>query len=294
MIMESILNITFNEINPFVRFAQYLKLTSNSKSPLVFAGARTAYDHRLFYISEGKGVIAINSISHEVKKGDVLLLKSGTLYDIKCNAGENLTILGFNFDYTQRNINIGIPIPPAKGKLTTEKIIEHINFTDLDYLNEPIILSQMWRLENELLEIISEHVHFHSFNTFRISALFTSVLVQIVRRVTSTNNDTQSSRKKTEKILKYIHEHYSEPLDNKNIAEIFNYHPNYVSRRILSETGLPLHKYLLRYRIHLAIGLLQSTDLSAQEISEKVGFKDYNHFLKYFKKFTGYTTSFFR
>lgn len=292
--MEMIQNITFNEIKPFVRFAQYLKLVSNESSPLIFVGSRTAYDHRLFYISEGKGIITLNSKAYEVKKGDALLLKSGTLYDIQSASGGKLTVLCFNFDYTQQHNNLSLPVPPAKGELTTGKIIEYVNFTDFELLNSPIILSQMWRLENELLEILSEYVHFHNLNAIRISALFTSVLVQIVRQATLNNSNTQQSQKKTEKILKYIHEHYNEPLNNKLIASVFNYHPNYVSHLILSKTGLPLHKYLLRYRIHIAIGLLQSTDLSAQEIAEKVGFNDYTHFLKYFKQFTGYTTSFFR
>lgn len=292
--METVRNIAFSEIKPFVRFAQYLKLTLNASSPLVFVGSRTPYDHRLFYISDGKGSITVNSKPYEVKKGDVLLLKSGTLYDMQSASDGDLAVLCFNFDYTQQYNNISLPVPPAKGELTADKIIEYVNFTDLEFLNAPVFLSQMWRIEHELLEIISEYVHFHNFNTIRISAIFISVLVQIVRQVTLNNSNSQQSRKKTEKILKYIHEHYSEPLTNQYIASVFNYHPNYISQLILAETGLPTHKYLLRYRIHLAIGLLQSTDLSAQEISEKVGFNDYTHFLKYFKQFTGYTTSFFR
>lgn len=40
--------------------------------------------------------------------------------------------------------------------------------------------------------------------------------------------------------------------------------------------------------------LLQNTDMPVAEISEQVGFADYNHFLKYFKRVTGYTTKAFR
>jgi YesN/AraC family two-component response regulator len=37
-----------------------------------------------------------------------------------------------------------------------------------------------------------------------------------------------------------------------------------------------------------------TTDMLVSDIAERVGFKDYNHFLKYFKKNTGYTTRSFR
>ena len=52
---------------------------------------------------------------------------------------------------------------------------------------------------------------------------------------------------------------------------------------MVAHTGLSLYRYVLKYRINRAIDLLQTTDMPAFEIAERVGFKDYNHFLKYFK-----------
>lgn len=294
--MDSVVKIAFEDIQPFIRYAQYLKLSSlESPSPLDFVGSRTAFDHRLFYILDGNGIITINSKQYKAEKGMVFLLKSGTLYDMCCNENSELTVLCFNFDYTQKHSNLNMPVAPINGSLKNNSTIESIYFTNLEPLNDSLVLTKMENLESALLEIVSEYVHSRIWHTIRINSLFASVLVLIVREATISNSNTKRrSHHKTDKILKYIQQHFDEPLTNEKIGIAFNYHPNYINHLIISETGLSLHKYLLQYRIQRAIGFLQCTDMSAQEIATKVGFSDYNHFLKYFKQFTGYTTSFFR
>lgn len=294
--MNSAEKMAFEDIHPFIRYAQYLKLSSDgSPSPSDFSGYRTAFDHRLFYILDGSGIITVNSNQYPAEKGTVFLLKSGTLYDISCNKGSTLTVLCINFDYTQRHSNINMPVAPVKGSFKSEHTIESVTFSNSDALNDSLVLFNMQEIENELLEIITEYVRSGMHHDFRISALFVSVLVRIVREAALINgNSTKYTQHKADKILKYIQQHFNEPLTNRQIGELFSYHPNYINHLIVSQTGFSLHRYLLQYRIQRAIGLLQCTDLSAQEIAEKVGFADYNHFLKYFKQFTGYTTSDFR
>ena len=47
--MDLVVKIAFEDIQPFIRYAQYLKLSSlESPSPFDFVGSRTAFDHRLF------------------------------------------------------------------------------------------------------------------------------------------------------------------------------------------------------------------------------------------------------
>ena len=120
------------------------------------------------------------------------------------------------------------------------------------------------------------------------NALLTQLLVAFVR--SAKNKNVSERAKKGEKILKYISEHYKEELTNSALGEIFGLHPNYISRLVSEQTGLSLHKYVLKLRIDEALRLLENTNLSAREISRLVGFCDYNHFLQYFKQITKRTT----
>jgi two-component system response regulator YesN len=95
-------------------------------------------------------------------------------------------------------------------------------------------------------------------------------------------------------ILSYIHAHYQQPMTNGDIAAHFGYHEYYISALVRKFTGLPLHRYLLRYRMHTAIGLLQTTSLSVSEVAAMVGMPDVKHFSKCFKNVMGVPPSTFR
>ena len=52
---------------------------------------------------------------------------------------------------------------------------------------------------------------------------------------------------------------------------------------------MPIGEYIANCRISESKKLLTSTYLSVREVSEKVGFLDYNYFIRLFKKHVGTT-----
>ena len=120
-----------------------------------------------------------------------------------------------------------------------------------------------------------------------------AVLTDILRKLESGAEDGHG-KSSGEAILKMIRENYDKQLTNKLIGEKTGYHPNHVNRIVVNSTGVSLHRYLQNFRIEKAMDLLQLTDMSVMQIGEKVGFRDFTHFSKYFKKKTGYTPTAFR
>ena len=53
------------------------------------------------------------------------------------------------------------------------------------------------------------------------------------------------------------------------------------------ETGLSLSEYIKFARVERAKGLLRDTDLTAQEIADRLGFSSRNYFSRIFKEVTG-------
>ncbi len=65
-------------------------------------------------------------------------------------------------------------------------------------------------------------------------------------------------------------------------------------RRFKNATGIPPGKYLQQVRLETARELLETTDLSIENIAESIGYVDYSAFRKLFKKTMGCTPSSYR
>ncbi|SDD26546.1 iron complex transport system substrate-binding protein [Paenibacillus sp. UNCCL117] len=89
--------------------------------------------------------------------------------------------------------------------------------------------------------------------------------------------------------IRYIHEHYAEPLTLEELARLLDSSPRHLSRMFKSRTGCSPIDYLIRHRIDKAKEMLLCTDASLLQIAAEVGFQDRYYFSRMFKKFTGIT-----
>lgn len=93
------------------------------------------------------------------------------------------------------------------------------------------------------------------------------------------------------KTLNYIHFNLHHPLSLKSIAEVLNVNPNYLSTIFKKELDVTLTEFINQQRIHIAVKLLNTTDLQIQDVAWNVGMNDVNYFTKLFKKAVGVTPS---
>ncbi|WP_139995637.1 response regulator [Paenibacillus paridis] len=104
----------------------------------------------------------------------------------------------------------------------------------------------------------------------------------------------RSAHPEVQKILTYIEGHYAQDITVKSLAHYVMMGENYVSALFKKKTGQTLISYLHEFRIHKAKEFLKRTDLTVNEIGERVGFMNDNYFIKIFKRITGTTPSQFR
>ena len=95
-------------------------------------------------------------------------------------------------------------------------------------------------------------------------------------------------------LLQHINHYYNQNLKLKEIAEKLYMNPSYCSQLLRKELNTTFSDYLTDIRIKKAKVLLQDMSLTIQEISQKVGIKDYYYFNKVFKKHCGMTPSQYR
>ncbi len=78
------------------------------------------------------------------------------------------------------------------------------------------------------------------------------------------------------------------------VCLLYNYNPNYISRRFHKEIGCSFTDYLVNCRIRHAKKLLLETELPIQTISAGVGYSNAMYFSRVFRKKTGMSPSNFR
>lgn len=95
-------------------------------------------------------------------------------------------------------------------------------------------------------------------------------------------------------IKEYIEDNMSGDLSKEKIALEFHFSPDYLSKVFKHETGYTLSEYLFYERIQVAKELLMNSDMPISDIVSFIGYSNFSHFSKIFKKTTGVTPLKFR
>lgn len=105
---------------------------------------------------------------------------------------------------------------------------------------------------------------------------------------------TRSYPKAVKQVLHFLQANMTEKVTLKDLAELTELSPSYLSRLIKRETGLSLSGLMNSYRVNESKQLLLRTEYSVFEIAHMVGFTYQNHFAQQFKAWTGLTPSDYR
>ncbi|MFK4998821.1 response regulator [Bacillus sp. N9] len=93
---------------------------------------------------------------------------------------------------------------------------------------------------------------------------------------------------KINQAVKFIEEKYND--ENLSLQKVTTYvelSSAYFSRTFKEETGLSFIQYVTKVRMEKAKNLLENPYLKSYEVAEFVGYPDYAHFSKAFKKYSG-------
>lgn len=91
------------------------------------------------------------------------------------------------------------------------------------------------------------------------------------------------------KAAEYIIANLGQKLSGKIIADSLGYNRSYLHTLFKNEMGKGIHEYITGMRIKAAKSMLTSTDMSAAQISQSLGFCSQSHFCKTFNECVGYT-----
>ncbi len=113
-------------------------------------------------------------------------------------------------------------------------------------------------------------------------------LLDMINRAWSEKKKTGTKRLSTgERIVMYVNDHLTEDISVPKLAEHFYLSSSQFNRVFKQATGAAPWDYVIKKRLTIAKEMLR-TGVSAQEVAESCGFKDYSVFYRAYTRLFGY------
>ena len=126
-------------------------------------------------------------------------------------------------------------------------------------------------------------------------ALVIELLVYLCRHnVAETLPDRDSAKRKKDLerlnvVLLYIEEYYDQRITVEQLADMVCLSEDRFGHLFREEIGQPPLRYINTLRLRKALNLLKTNEYTVTEVADAVGFRDYNHFGRLFRKHYGCT-----
>lgn len=238
----------------------------------------------ILFIEKGSGLAKLNKDTLQIKKGDILLINSGTMHYIKSDRKNTLYFKSIVFDLSFLS---GIP-----GDLCQEEILSQIRDNQARFVHlihpedsgYPVI-------ENLFSGIFTCHRKKADYFYMELKGLFYQFFFQML-----THNyiipESQKDRKNLaaiKDVIRYMNEHYKEDITVADLASLSFYNENYFMKLFKQYTGKTLTRYLTELRIEKSRYLLLHSNLSITEVALETGFNSASYFIRKFQELNGET-----
>ena len=220
----------------------------------------------LHYVVSGHTTIKLEQEDVLACQGDLVIANSSILHEGFCDGTPMETLVAiFNMaDFSRELADKNIIFQP------------HIQ-------NDPEIVRIMGTISGEMLrqEIGGRLV---------CKGCLLQLVAYLVRHYAREMLDQEDSlrrRKKLERlniVYQYIERNYSGPIGNRELADLIHVSEGRFSHLFKESAGMAPLQYINKVRLEKAANLLKRGDYTVAEVANAVGFSDYNHFGRLFKR----------
>ena len=288
-------DISLDALTPYIRKAGLQNTISWKDS------SRRIYDHQWMFFTEGRGHYKANDTTYDLVPGTLLLIEPGIPH--YCWIDEDMPSVikwvHFDIEYRKDVYDLDALLRRGQGHLYDGEAQDESYLRKSYTFNGHIELPNTYTFKD--IETINGYFNniLSAYSQHKVSwqlaarANWLKIMERLVDQLTDGHKTANPSDPNTlvKDICLYIGNNYHNKLTRQTLANYYGYNPDYMGKLFKSEMNKSISAYINELRIEKAKNLLIQTDLSVQNISELVGFKDVFYFSKKMKTVTGLSPS---
>lgn len=220
----------------------------------------------LLYVHGGRGAYKVNGRRYECERGDLFY----------CPPFEENVIFA---DEYEPFILSGLEFTVSDVHFLNENMPRRANLND-----DPFAASC-------ILKMIDEYLYDKTGAGEICSHLLSALLLELFRAQT---RSAAPPKRPAREIMRYLSQNAAKKVTYTELSENFHYHKNTINRLVKEAAGVTPKEYAIRQKIKEAQKFLCFTDMSAEEISQALGYSSPCFFSQQFKQKTGFTPAQFR
>lgn len=161
----------------------------------------------------------------------------------------------------------GIPFIFLTAKATMAELRVGMNLGADDYLTKPCTVGQF-------LDAIATRLQRHA--NFQQPSLDATPPTHIFPDCPQLNP-----------IFQFIEDHYQQPIQLQDVAQVAGYSPAYLTSLVNRQTGRSVKQWIIERRMVQSRQLLSNTDAPIKQIASQVGYADVGYFIRQFRRMNG-------
>jgi len=232
----------------------------------------------LLYFVRGSATVECGSATYEVKGGDVIVVNSNELHHGVCTSTDLIYYVLIFDPALLHSSSVDAIETKYMIPITQNRILfrNHI-------VGDPPLAACIEEIAGEIQSKDEGY-------ELAIKSHLYKLMTVLIRRYIASSSDLESYRlqlqrmKQLEPVLRYIDEHYNEPLSVDQMAELAGISRFHFSRVFKKLTDKTLTEYVHFIRINRSADLLRKTQMNVSEVALSVGYNDIYYFSRTFKK----------
>ena len=248
-------------------------------------------DMELLYIADGSFSMIVNSVSLEMRRGDLLIINpndthTGFVSTDQALAAYHVIQVSLEHLAEQRNEEIGRIL-----SLLMEEKMKFSNFISRETLEH----SGMDLLLKGLISAFPQQEDVSAFNQIGYLYLLFARLMDM-GMTSSTPMMIAEIKKRNQfisEMLLYFDANWDKAVTSKDAARMFSYSQEHFCKIFKDNMGKTFSRFLIELKVHKAKELLDS-GMKAGDVMEQIGINNYSYFYRSFKRFYGVSPESFK
>ena len=240
-------------------------------------------------ISDGDSLVSSNEGSVCLTPFQACIIPPNTIHTWIPKSKTTKTSFCFSYEKIKKNTvkDVFAIFDRAFGQIKDIKIIKHAE-----------------KYIHEIERIVSAGLNHGNLASIKLRLYFSLIMLELADDIIAENENStyepDDSSELAEKNLRriiiedYINQYFNTPITINTLSKVLHLSTKQTERIVTQEMNSSFKNLVIKIRLETSMHYLKETDLSVNEVAQKVGYRSYNGFYRLFLSHTGMTPQEYR